>query len=219
MSSYKDAVPVFDKNTGIWTLSYQVTNDKGEPVGSPTVFTGASEKECFQKAMHSHQEATQMIDRLRKNQTIYKPGTTVPVSEAEAIKIREQAKNTREEGESYRFMRSHVHDFNPCMANAQILRDIMDREGLDWTQENLEFCFSKALQEGKLAPVAFKYGGDTIAEVPPAPPPPIEVPWPNPLTRAAAIKMDRDEYKQYYFSKNEPLRAEFRRQLAEAGIV
>jgi hypothetical protein len=217
VAKYKDAVPVkLEDGTG-YVLSYQVTDDAGKPIGAPSVFHGKDPGECYRKAMHSHQDSQKAIDRLRKSQTIYKPGS-VTDAEGEAIKARQATAAAIESRESYEFMRSHIHDFNPCQANAAILRDLLEREGLAWTATNLEAVFTIALKEGKLAPMNSEYKGDTVAVVEEVPEP-IAVPWtPNPLTREAIRDMSREDYKAYLYSKDPQIQAEFRKQLLDLGI-
>lgn len=213
--SYKEAVPI-QQPDGTWLLSYQVTGADGKPVGSPTVLTGKNERECWQKLRDSHAEATQAIDRLRKSQTIYKPGTATD-AEGAVIKARQAEKSAVESRESYLFMRSHIHDFNPCEANAAILRDLLEREGLAWTATNLEAVFTIALKEGKLAPMNSEYRGDTVAAVEEVPEP-IAVPWESPLTMKIINGMTREDYKAFLYNKDPQIQAEFRKQLLDLGI-
>lgn len=62
-----------------------------------------------------------------------------------------ETKNAREASISYAFMRNHLHDFNPCAANGQLLSDYLKDNNLEWTEDNLEEAFSKV--ENQLAPV------------------------------------------------------------------
>ncbi len=75
---------------------------------------------------------------------------------------------------SYAFMRAHLHDFNPCDANATILTDYINSNDLEWTQDNLEEAFSKVIDQ--LAPVVQPTPAPPVAEIPPVVP--VEAPVP-----------------------------------------
>jgi hypothetical protein len=53
---------------------------------------------------------------------------------------------------SYEFMRRHIHDFNSCEANAQIIGNYILANELEWTLDNLEHAFEQV--ESQLAPVS-----------------------------------------------------------------
>lgn len=69
----------------------------------------------------------------------------------ERAEARAERLRAREEQVAYLFMRDHLHDFNPCAANAQILSDYLKENELEWTLDNIEIAF--AATEPQLAPV------------------------------------------------------------------
>ena len=87
--------------------------------------------------------------------------------EEDRRKAREAEEYARGQAVSYEFMKNHLHDFNPCQANSDILTEHMKENDLSWTVDNLEIAF--AATESRLArPVS--------VIVPPAANPPAQAP-------------------------------------------
>ena len=59
----------------------------------------------------------------------------------EAAAARDEA---RRERETYKFMKAHVQDFNPCQANAEVLGKYLMDNNLEWTANNLEVAFAES---------------------------------------------------------------------------
>jgi hypothetical protein len=89
------------------------------------------------------------------------------------------------------FKQKHLNDFNPCQANAKIIKDYLDANKLQWTTDNLELAF--AATEPQLA------AKEPVAEVtaPPAanptavpaviPPVPVVAMQPEPVIAEQAV--------------------------------
>lgn len=72
---------------------------------------------------------------------------------------------------SFQFLSRHIHDFNNCLANVDLIKDFFQEHQLEWSLENLERAFSRL--KSQLAPVP----GGVITRQPSAPgPPPPPVP-------------------------------------------
>jgi hypothetical protein len=57
------------------------------------------------------------------------------VSDAELARVNE---DRRQEKVSHGFLNDHKHDFNPCEANINLIRDYFQENQLPWTRDNLE---------------------------------------------------------------------------------
>ena len=215
--SYKDLEDPKQQSDGTWAVQYVTKDESGKVIGTTTL-SGATEREVWKKIQAAHVESTAAIARLRKKQVVYKPGTfTEP--EQEAIKANIALRNSIEAKESYLFLKAHAYaqDFNNCEGNIQMLADFLDRNGLEWTAQNLEIAFSQLTEEGRLAPpvVARVEKVEVPTEVVVEP---VKVPWrPNPITPESLAAMPLDEYKSYFSSKNLEIRNEFVKQVAEAA--
>ena len=130
---------------------------------------------------------------------------------AQASRVAAQANR---EKEAIAFIENHKFDFLPSLANAKLMGEYLQREGLAWTAANLETAF-QAIKSTLIRPEKTEV---VEVEVAPPPPAPIAVPWKTPLTYQDVLDMPKDEYKSYLMNKDKTLKAEFERQLEEIGI-
>jgi hypothetical protein len=191
---YKNATPQKQAD-GTYVLRYQVVDAANNPVGQPSVFTGTNEAECYQKAVQAHQTATAAIERLRKRQPTYKPGTA-----DEAITLAADAeRKMREAAISYEWMQSHMpgsgREFFRCAANADILKTFLDDNGLEWTVDNLELAFDAC--ENRLAKSNKPVTSETPEEILP---PVVKTPWSDIKNRDDLRLMPRERYRELLFS-------------------
>lgn len=69
-------------------------------------------------------------------------------ADAEVAKTNELA---RQERVSFTFLKNHLHDFNNCEANVNLIKGYFEEQQLAWTVDNLEIAFHAL--ESELAPV------------------------------------------------------------------
>lgn len=105
------------------------------------------------------------------------------IAGSEVAKDREAAREAEKVAEGkrigYEFMQRHVHDFNPCKANSEIIGKYLEENNLEFTLDNLEIAF--IAKENELAPVAVPA---RRVEVPPVDNPPATVPSAQPVPQA-----------------------------------
>jgi hypothetical protein len=197
--SYKNAVPQKQAD-GTFLLRYQVVDAENNPIGQPSVFTGATESECYQKSVIAHQQATAAIERLRKRTPVYKPGAQPTLDQATQQAV-EAERAMSEAKESYEFMSRHADPnspdyFFPCSANAAIMKSELEAEDLPWLAENLEIIFDRIRDTGKLAkrvPIQTPQTSEEII-------PPAKTPWSHITTREDIDRMPREKYRELMFS-------------------
>jgi hypothetical protein len=202
------------QSDGSWAVQYEIKDEKGKVAGVTTL-SGPTEKSVFKKMQAAHAEGTLAIDRLR-NRAQTKPAD-LSTPEQEALKARKAQDYANEERESLAFLKRHLYtgDYNPCMANAQVLRSYLDAKGLPWTADNLDLAFEAQTAAGRLVPPTrptVEVAPPTVEEVS------IEVPWKPFTTAKEAWAIPREEFKSYMTHKNPAIRQEFKRQLSEVGI-
>lgn len=93
------------------------------------------------------------------------------------------------------FMQKHIHDYNSCKANSEVMKEYLAENKLEFTLDNLEIAFADLMDQGKLAPVPHRRGVDATAAATPntssatveaAAPAPAANPAPVPATPAPA---------------------------------
>jgi hypothetical protein len=70
-----------------------------------------------------------------------------------------QKEEHRQEYASAEFKQRHIHDFNPCNANAAFISNYLKENNLTWTVDNLELAF--AATEPQLVPVQVSVAEET----------------------------------------------------------
>ena len=55
-----------------------------------------------------------------------------------------------EERVAYKFMRKHFHEYHPCQANANLMKQWLTQQGLQFNEQNLEMAFQATA--GSLVP-------------------------------------------------------------------
>jgi hypothetical protein len=97
------------------------------------------------------------------------------IAGSEVAKDREAAREAEAKAKGkqigYEFMQRHVHDFNPCKANSELIGKFLEENNLEFTLDNLELAF--VAKEHELAPVSVP--ASRVA-VPPVDNPPATVP-------------------------------------------
>src|SRR6266700_2900520 len=101
-------------------------------------------------------------------------GSEVAKAELKAHEAEVQAQG---KATAYDFMKHHIHDFNPCQANSDIIGKYLEDNQLEYTVDNLELAF--LAKENELAPV--------IPKEPVRPTPPVVNPLP--ASEVSAPKM------------------------------
>jgi hypothetical protein len=202
------------QSDGSWAVQYEIKDEKGRVVGVTTL-SGPTEKSVYKKMQAAHAEGTLAIDRLR-NRAQTKP-SDLSTPEQEALKARKAQDYANEERESLAFLKRHLYtgDYNPCMANAQVLRSYLEAKGLPWTADNLDVAFEVQTAAGRLVPperAKVEVAAPPVEEVP------VEVPWKPFTTAKEAWAIPREEFKSYMIHKDPAIRQEFKRQLSEVGI-
>jgi hypothetical protein len=101
------------------------------------------------------------------------------------------------------FMRSHVLDFEPCVANSQILTAYIQNNNLEWTTENLEAAYEH--EKSKLAKPKYRepepdeavISADPLSDVP------LPTDWDPSIplnTRRDIHNLDASTYRLFYHS-------------------
>ena len=196
---------------------YQVKDEDGNPIGRPTHLEAWSTDEMLEKMQTAHENATRAFHRLKKQKPTFKPEAVEqkPLTEQEIIQLATDAQNAqepekaseairklneakqrqldearevvRQQAIALKWMRSHVEDFNPCQANADLIGEYLAENNLEVTYENFELAFMA--KESELAPVATKQPPANVTPVavaPNAPPAAPAVPAPAAVIPAAA---------------------------------
>lgn len=86
--------------------------------------------------------------------------------ENERRKAAHETEQIRQKGVSLEFLKKHLHDFNNCQANVQLIGSYIEENQLVWTLDNLEIAFNAL--ESELAPVV-----KPVAPVTPVNPAPV----------------------------------------------
>lgn len=84
----------------------------------------------------------------------------------------------------YEFMKRHVHDFNPCKANSDLIGQWLEENNLEFTLDNLELAL--IAKENELAPVSVPA---SRVEVPPVVNPPATVPQALPAVQHPSAEL------------------------------
>ena len=142
----------------------RITRKKDEPTLVPTL----NEAELLQLQEDLQSETRDMVakaaERARQNSDL--------VRQRDANKAIEDARQAKE---SYTFLAKHVHDFNRCQANINLLADYIKDNNLEWTADNLDAALIAT--ESQQAPLE-----------PPVPVAPIVQPVPvNPAPAAPVV--------------------------------
>ena len=111
--------------------------------------------------------------------------------------LEQERQNLLREQSSYMFMKAHLKDFEPCPQNAKILNDYVVEHGLAWNQASLEQAYSRC--KDKLLPPTV--ASDAIIPDSAVQTTQEKTPWPAFSTIADIKQMDRNIYKQFFFSK------------------
>jgi hypothetical protein len=113
------------------------------------------------------------------------------------MQLEQEKENLLREQSSYLFMKAHVRDFEPCFQNAKILNDYVTEHGLAWNQASLEEAFAHT-KDQLLPPTD---SSAVIASDPAALIVKETTPWP-PFSTIEEIKlMDKNIYRQFFFSR------------------
>ena len=113
------------------------------------------------------------------------------------VQLEQERQNLLREQSSYLFMKAHVRDFEPCPQNARILNDYIVEHNLGWHQASLEEAFAHT--KGQLLPPT--ESSAVIASDPAALIVKETTPWP-PFSTIEEIKlMDKNIYRQFFFSR------------------
>ncbi len=160
--SYTQAVRAFDR---LKTQKVSFKNQAEIPISKPL-----TDEEMAQaiKDLKSSDEA-KAIAAARKIS-----GSEVAKAELKAHEAEVQAQG---KATAYDFMKHHIHDFNPCQANSDIIGKYLEDNQLEYTVDNLELAF--LAKENELAPV--------IPKEPVRPTPPVVNPLP--ASEVSASKM------------------------------
>ncbi len=170
---------------------YQVTDENGNPVGRPTHLEARNWPELWMKQREAHVQASRAFGRLKSQKVTFKQSQQPkPPSKEEllasimnsedpakavadakkATEVTPEQKAARAEADAraalvtYQFLAKHVHDFNNCQANTQLLGEYFQENNLEWTLDNLEVAF-KVLEDQLVAPARAVSSPDNGAPV------------------------------------------------------
>lgn len=162
-----DQPPVEEK-----TYRYQATDERGQPIGRPTVIKYKTEEELAAGV----QRAARAIEAAKR--------TPDPAPEAKEPTVAElQAKLNRieEERAGAEFI-SHHPEYHNVEANGRLIADYLKSRGLPKTRNNIEIAFANLSNDGALIQ-------RPTLEVTPAPPAADPNPTPSrPATPVAGVK-------------------------------
>lgn len=121
-------------------------------------------------------DATKAVEAARK------------IAGSEVAKDRQAAKEAEAKALGkqigFEFMQRHVHDFNPCKANSDLIGKFLQDNDLEFTLDNLEIAF--IAKENELAPVSVPA---SRVEVPPVANPPATVPQALPAVQHPSAEL------------------------------
>ena len=110
------------------------------------------------------------------------------IAGSEVAKDRQAARDAevKAQGQAigYEFMKRHVHDFNPCKANSDLIGQWLEENNLEFTLDNLELAL--IAKENELAPVSVPA---RRVEVPPVVNPPATVPQALPAVQHPSAEL------------------------------
>jgi hypothetical protein len=118
----------------------------------------------------SEQELAVALADIKSDDTKKSIEAQAKVSKHQQAEAEETQARARGELASYQFLKRHLHDFNNCEANQNLLTEYIVSNNHAWTLDNLERAF--VALESELAPVV-----ETVAPVPPV----------NPVVPAAPV--------------------------------
>lgn len=129
------------------------------------------------------EEMAELVKDLKGEDAAKAVAAARKIAGSEVAKDREEARAAEAKAKGkqigYEFMQRHIHDFNPCKANSDLIGKFLEENNLEFTLDNLEIAF--IAKENELAPVTVSA---RRVEVPPVDNPPAAVPAAQPVPPA-----------------------------------